>query len=191
MLNATKTTSILFIDASVEDYEQLCANVSPSIQPHILNPYEDGIQQITTVLTGYSSQSRTLNLYIVAYGSPGSVSLGSTVLSLSSLAFYQQHLQSWFAHRPAANLFLYACNVAAGDAGAELMDNLHHITGATIYGSTTTVGNAGLGGTWDLNAIAYSIQDQYIYSPIIDVYPAPFSDTILEAYAGILVETEA
>lgn len=192
MLSSTDlTTSIVFIDAGVEGYEQLYANVNPSIQPHILNPYEDGIQQITNVLSGYMSTSRTLNLYLVAHGSPGSVSLGNTVLSLSSLAFYQRHLQNWFAHRPSpSNLFLYACNVAAGDAGDELIHKLHHITGATIHGSKTKVGNAALGGNWELNAIAYSIQDAYNHPLALDTQVAPFSEVALETYAGVLPDTD-
>ena len=192
MLNSTDlTTSILFIDAGVEGYEHLCANVSPSIQPHILNPYEDGIQQITNVLAGYSSHSRTLNLYIVAHGSPGSVSLGNTVLSLSSLALYQRQLQSWFSHRPTpSHLSLYACNVAAGDAGDELMDKLHHITGAIVHGSTTKVGNASLGGNWDLNAIAYSGQDHYNHPLALASHPVPFSEATLATYAGVLIDTD-
>ncbi|NMG61257.1 DUF4347 domain-containing protein, partial [Geitlerinema sp. P-1104] len=46
---------------------------------------------------------------------------------------------------------LYGCQVAAGDAGAEFVERLHHLTGATISASTRVVGQADLGGTWNLD----------------------------------------
>ncbi|NMG61260.1 DUF4347 domain-containing protein, partial [Geitlerinema sp. P-1104] len=46
---------------------------------------------------------------------------------------------------------LYGCQVAAGDAGAEFVEKLHDLTGATISASTRVVGHADLGGTWNLD----------------------------------------
>ncbi|MEO0989163.1 MAG: DUF4347 domain-containing protein, partial [Cyanobacteria bacterium J06639_14] len=50
-------------------------------------------------------------------------------------------------------IHFYACNLASGDAGEEFLTKLHHLTGATIHASTTKIGNAALGGNWQLDAI--------------------------------------
>ncbi|MEM9214533.1 MAG: DUF4347 domain-containing protein [Cyanobacteria bacterium P01_F01_bin.150] len=192
MLNSTDlTTSIVFIDASVENYEQLEVNVLPHVQVHILKPHQDGIQQITEVLAGYEGYAQSLDLHIVAHGSPGWVSLGNTQLSLSHLEQYGPQIQSWFSHRAStSHLYLYACNAAAGDAGEELLSKLHQLTGAAIYGSTSKVGNADLGGSWELNAIAYSAPNNDGQALAIGNDLVPFSEEILATYAGVLVDTD-
>jgi hypothetical protein len=55
-------------------------------------------------------------------------------------------------------LLIYGCNVAAGDAGTELMEKLHQLTGANIAASQTKTGNASLGGDWNLEVTTNSHQ---------------------------------
>ena len=94
-------------------------------------------------------------------------------------------------------IFLYGCNVAAGDAGAEFITKLHHITGATIHASTTKVGHAALGGNWDLDATIQ--QSKYSTESGSSVYkiqnglsaafnsPMPFHPSALAAYPAVLM----
>ncbi|RCJ35362.1 hypothetical protein A6770_16185 [Nostoc minutum NIES-26] len=138
-----KTTSIIFIDDSVTNYEVLLKALVSKTEAIVLNSGRDGVEQITQVL----SQRRGIeSVHIVSHGSPGCVYLGNTQLSLSTLQRYTQNLQSWLC----PSLLLYGCNVAAGDAGEEFIEKLHRLTGANIAASTTRTGNAALGGNWEL-----------------------------------------
>jgi len=69
----------------------------------------------------------------------------------------------------------------AGDAGEEFITKLHHLTGATIYASTTKVGNAALGGNWELD-VTTTTKVQNLKSKI----PSLFSPAALQNYAGVL-----
>ena len=119
---------IVFIDSQVEDYQSLAAGVVPGIdvvvlerdKPSGMASQRDGIEQITTVLAQYSQVS---TIHIVSHGSPGCIYLGNAQLSLDTLNKYQQALQTWFNPFCRGNLFIYGCNVAAGDGVKNLLAN--------------------------------------------------------------------
>lgn len=107
----------------------------------ILDPDQDGINQISEAL---SHHHIVTNLYIVSYGSPGCIYLGSTQLNLDGLERYAWDLQTWFAKLPsflAPQIFIYGCNVASGDVGAEFLERLHQLTGAAIASASTLPNN--------------------------------------------------
>ena len=177
----TITSSVLFIDASVQAPQILTANLKPGTQVHFLDANQDGIIQLTNILQ--NPKSKIQNIAIVSHAIPGSIRLGNTHLSLDTLDRYTKALQSWFPkaqlesdgvmelgryydpvkptpqpfnsklQTPNSKIAFYACHLATGDAGDEFITKLHHITGATIHASTTKVGNAALGGNWHLDAI--------------------------------------
>ncbi|MEL6224974.1 MAG: DUF4347 domain-containing protein, partial [Cyanobacteria bacterium J06627_8] len=162
------TTHIAIIDPSVEDYQLLLEGLHTYVTPYILDANQDGVQQITHILQDLQHQKSNiqhLELHIITHGSPGTLHLGNTTLSLSTLGHYAEALETWFnptsdTQHPTSDsascLNIYACNVAAGDAGDEFITKLHHLTGATIHASTTKIGNTALGGNWELDAIAPS-----------------------------------
>ncbi|MEO1298258.1 MAG: DUF4347 domain-containing protein [Cyanobacteria bacterium J06636_16] len=109
--HSAAAVSLLFIDASVKDYQQLLAGLKPGIQAHLLNPNEDGIHQITQILQSsnfpkdlQASPTPLLphspipphSIHIVSHGSPGCLYLGNTQLSLDTLPHYTKSLQAWF-----------------------------------------------------------------------------------------------
>lgn len=152
----TKTPHVLVaIDAGVENYHQLSAGVVEGADVFILDGDRDGICQITERLQQHFSQQSTVDsvsLHIVSHGSAGCLYLGNSQLNLDTLDRYAWELQSWFPRLDAQHsIFLYGCNVAAGDAGSELVEKLHHLTGANIAASSTLTGNPALGGNWDLD----------------------------------------
>ncbi len=73
------------------------------------------------------------SLHIISHGSPGTLYLGNTTLELHNLEQYRSQLQKW----DIAHLYIYGCQVAAGDAGAEFLQKLHQITQAQIYANPT------------------------------------------------------
>jgi large repetitive protein len=176
MLNS----SILFIDATVKNYQSLLVGIESSTQVFVLNSEEDGVRQITDLLAknpGYS------NIHIVSHGSPGCLYLGQTQFSLDTLDRYAWDLKDWFISLPllpsSPSLFLYGCNVAAGDAGVEFLEKLHQFTGAQIAASTSPVGHTSLGGNWQLDHQLGQIQATL-----------PIAPSTLAAYEGVLAAPE-
>lgn len=144
----TVNVGIVFIDPSVSDHHSLMAGVAPGAEVFVLDSTRDGVEQITEVLAGRSGVS---SVHIVSHGGPGSLQLGKGRLSLDTLNHHAPQLQTWFSPC-SSTLHLYACNLAAGDTGAEFLTKLYQLTGASIAASVEVVGNLKQGGTWQLTA---------------------------------------
>ena len=153
--------TLVVIDAQVDDYEVLLNGVVDGASTLLLDPRRDGVEQITEALAG--SATPISSLHIVSHGSPGTLYLGSTQLSLETLAHYAPQLSRWFEnalpasphpHVPAfsstPSLLLYGCNIAAGDAGEEFIQKLHRLTGACISASSNKTGHPSLNADWNL-----------------------------------------
>lgn len=162
--------ALVFIDANVTDVAHLLHGVRPGYQAHVLAPDRNGVEQITKVLQSTPARE----VHIISHGAPGSLFLGNSALNLDTLERYSQSLQTWFQNP--ATLYLYGCNVAAGDAGAEFLAKLHNLTGAAIAASTSRVGNAELGGSWNLDVAINSV-----------VQPKALVPDAQESYVGVFV----
>ncbi|MBD2360363.1 DUF4347 domain-containing protein [Anabaena minutissima FACHB-250] len=150
---STKKNShlLVFIDAGVKDYQKLKNSVQAEADVFILHPEADGVEQITDTIAQYSYIN---SIHIVSHGASGTLYLGDTELSLDTLKYYNSELQTWFnsvSQHLTPALFLYGCHVAKTDAGTEFVEKLHQLTQATIYASSTPVGNSALGGNWNLD----------------------------------------
>jgi hypothetical protein len=141
--NNYNSGTILFIDSSISDHENLQLGVIEGVETIILSGHKDGIQEITQVL---QQRPQISTIHIVSHGSPGCLYLGNTQLNLHNFSQYAELLKCWKSH----NILLYGCNVGAGDAGAEFIAKFHEITNANITASATKTGNAVLGGDWNL-----------------------------------------
>lgn len=155
MLNTSKTinpaTTIVFIDAGVENAELLIEGVLPTSEVFVLDKTADGIEQISQVL----QQRQNIDaVHIISHGSPGCLYVGNSQLSLDTLHHYAPQLQQWNV----TNLLLYGCNVAAGDAGEEFITKLHALTGSEIAASKTLTGSAAKGGNWELEVTTTQMQ---------------------------------
>ena len=189
MMNISR--SIVFIDAAIDDCQQLAGGVHPNVDVVILRPDVNAIQQITAVLR---KNAEIDDVHIVAHGFPGCLFLGNESLSLATVERYAAELGQWFRQPDTTELpqqptlRIYGCNVAAGDAGAEFLDHLHRLTGAAIYASQQLVGSAAQGGTWQLEAaIAPSPSVDQINRDTDAQRSASlvFSSETLQTYAGV------
>jgi len=179
IIEANQAT-VVVIDPGVESYQMLVDGVVDGAKVFVLDAHRDGVQQITELLQTLKSEVQNgIALHIVSHGAPGTLYLGNGELSLINLDRYVEELKSWFKSKsniqhPTSELFLYGCNVAAGDAGEELITKLNALTGAEVAASTTPIGNVNLGGNWHLDA---SSRDTIL----------PFNAEAIESYAGILM----
>lgn len=168
---STSTRSAVFIDGRVSQVECLLANALPQVEVVVLSPDADGVAQITQHL---QRQPEVEVVHILAHGAPGRLELGNGTLELANLPRHSANVQQWFARATAPSLFIYGCNVAAGDAGAEFLQQLQQLTGASIAASTRKVGHADLGGSWGLDVELGQIASAF-----------PFAATLPATYAGV------
>ncbi|MEG5174427.1 DUF4347 domain-containing protein [Microcoleus sp. B3-D7] len=169
LLNTSKTinpaTTIVFIDAGVENAELLIEGVIPTTEVFVLDGTADGIEQISLVL----QQRQNIDaVHIISHGSPGCLYLGNSQLSLDNLIHYAPQLQQW----DVANVLLYGCNVAAGDAGEEFITKLHALTGSEIAASKSLTGSAAKGGNWELEVTTAKAVATLAFEPAtLENYP--------------------
>ena len=139
--------SVLFVDSSVESYEYLLASLSPETDAYLLSPCQDGIEEITEILTTQYAPGDVDAIHILSHGVPGCLKFSVGELSLSTLTRHAADLATWDVR----SICLYGCNVAAGDAGEEFVEKLHRITNAEVAASSTPIGHAAKGGDWQLD----------------------------------------
>ncbi|MEH1774304.1 DUF4347 domain-containing protein [Nostoc sp.] len=184
------THNLVFIDTAVEDYQSLINGVIPNTEVFVIEPTQNGVEQITEILATHADQNLS-SIHIVCHGVPGSLQLGNTHLGLDTLEYHSQQLQQWqkifstssktdqrlvpFATDFVANLLIYGCNVAAGDVGSEFVAKLHQLTGANIAASRQLIGSAALGGNWELEVRTTDME-----------VSLAFAETTQKAYAGVL-----
>jgi Ca2+-binding RTX toxin-like protein len=164
--------AIVFIDPSVDDYSSLIAGVLPGVEVVLLDSMRDGVKQITERLRSCPDFA---SIHIVSHGSPGCLYLGNSQLSLETLDGYASDLQTWLS----PSLLLYGCKVAAGDAGAEFIEKLHHLTGAEIAASAKLTGSSTLGGDWNLEVTTSKINVSLI-----------FLETVKAKYVSVLANVD-
>ncbi|HCQ21199.1 MAG: hypothetical protein AN481_13110 [Aphanizomenon flos-aquae LD13] len=166
---------LAFIDSRLEAQQELVSGLLEGIEVIRLEPSQDGIAQITAVLGQYIDKAITV--HIISHGAPGCVYLGNSQLNLDTFSHYAQLLQQWFSPlgRVSSNLFIYGCQVAVGDAGAEFLAKLRALTGANIAASANLTGNAALGGDWELEVtLGENNFTSAFSSEVMVAYPSVF-----------------
>ncbi|MBD2039834.1 DUF4347 domain-containing protein [Microcoleus sp. FACHB-672] len=174
---AQQNISLVIIDSAVENWDTLRAGVVPGTEVVVLAPDQDGIAQISEVLRQYRGQVTTV--HIVSHGTPGCLYLGNAQLSLHTLSYYTEELQQWFVPTASVSprLFIYGCQVAAGDAGIEFLSKLQALTGANIAASANLTGTPALGGDWNLELTLGESS-----------FTSAFTPELMENYAFILAD---
>ena len=140
---------IVFIDASVEDYQTLLLGIDPNAEVVLLDPTRDGIEQIAEIL---GDRSNLDAIHIISHGNQGELYLGTSVLNLGSMqGEYADELATINqALNQEADWLIYGCNFGQGLDGQKAASVLAQLTGADIAASDDLTGNSRLGGDWDL-----------------------------------------
>ena len=146
--------NLVFINSDLNNYQTLVSGVDRA-DVVILDSTQNGIEQITQVLTNYQQLD---SIQILSHGDSGSLQLGSTILSNNNLDSYSSELTSWSdSLTEHGDILLFGCNVGAG-AGIDLVTNLSHLTKADIAASNDLTGSSALGGDWDLEVTTGEIE---------------------------------
>ena len=170
-----QASSLVIIDASVDNLETLKAGLKPGAEVAVLHPQLNGIEQITTLV---SRRKNLQKVHLVSHGSVGSLKLGASELNLDSLNDYSTQIQTWFAgFSDRISLYIYGCQVASGKKGRNFIEKLHKLTGASIAAATQIVGSFNNGGVWQLDYTTGAIDSEIAFSDeLIQTYPSTFMD---------------
>ncbi len=138
---------IIFIDAIVADLQQYITS-HPNADVVLLDANRDGVEQIAAVLAGRTGIE---SVHIISHGSAGNISLGNASLNLTGVqGQYADELATIKAALSEnADILIYGCNVAEGQAGQAFAIALATSTGADIAASTDLTGAIKLGGDWN------------------------------------------
>ncbi|WP_198525124.1 DUF4347 domain-containing protein [Kamptonema formosum] len=151
----------MFIDSAVEDKESLIAGVAGNFEVIVLDATEDGIEQISDVLARYAEIN---TVHIVCHGGPGLLKLGSTRLTPDNLDIYAPEFAAWKIGKletwdepfffkflfpsDSPAIFLYGCEVAAGEIGQAFVRKLSRLAGVPVAASANLTGSAAKRGHW-------------------------------------------
>ena len=104
------TKNIFFIDSGVANYQALIDALPANSEWFLLNPDQDGIEQMQAILSNYSELN---TIQILSHGAQGVLNLGNTVLDQHNIDRYSSQLgRIGKSLSPSGNLLLYGCNVA-------------------------------------------------------------------------------
>ncbi|MDZ8094716.1 MAG: DUF4347 domain-containing protein [Nostoc sp. DedQUE05] len=171
-------THLVFIDSQVENYQSLVAGVLPNTSVVVLDPDQNGIEQISQVLGTH----REINsLHIVSHGAPGQVYLGNSQLSYQTLNHYARQLMDWANVLSAdAQLLLYGCEVGQTEQGKAFVQRLSELTGAVVAASDNLTGSTALGGDWELEVSTGTIVPTLAFQPeVMAVYASVLTAPLL------------
>ncbi|MCK5524048.1 MAG: DUF4347 domain-containing protein, partial [Thiomargarita sp.] len=153
-LNTPSRHELVFIDSIVRDYENIIADIRTQstteidFQIIVLDSKQDGIQQISESLKGYTNIDA---IHVLSHASDGNISLGNTQLSEGNLTNYANQLTTWQnTLNEDADILLYGCRIAETETGIEFVKDLSLLTQADIAASTDDTGHTDLGGDWHL-----------------------------------------
>jgi hypothetical protein len=172
-MTSSTASTLIFVDANIDDYQNLIQGASTNADVVIIHPNQDGVEKISQTLAKYHQLS---SIQIVSHGCEASVQLGSVWLNAESLNRYQSHVKQWSkALRQGASLLLYGCNVAASMAGKAFVQQMSRLVDASVAASESLTGHAAKGGNWVLEYATGSIQT-----------PIAFRADVLAAYPSVL-----
>ncbi|MEG5102940.1 DUF4347 domain-containing protein, partial [Microcoleus sp. AT13-A6] len=172
---SNQQSEIVILDPTIPDSHHIASGIKPGTATYILESKSDAVEQITTILAQHTGIAA---LHIITHGSPGNLYLGTTELNSSNIENYTQQLRRWRnSLTDNADIILYGCNVAAGEAGDKFLTQLHQLTGANIAANPHPTGNSQRGGTWDI---------PQLIPPSPQAPKLALTETTLKTYSGVL-----
>ncbi|HNN41502.1 MAG TPA: cadherin-like domain-containing protein [Nitrospira sp.] len=153
------TTEVVFVDPTVPDYQSLVAGMGPNVEVVVLDASRDGVEQIAESLSGRTGVDA---IHLITHGDEGRLNLGSGVLTRESMtgAYAEELATIKQSLSDTADILVYGCNFAEGQAGQEAATLLSELTGADVAASIDATGYAGFGGDWVLESQTGAIDTQ-------------------------------
>jgi Ca2+-binding RTX toxin-like protein len=174
-VTASAQVALVAIDARVDEVATLRSHLAPGVTTIVINADADGVAEVQQAL----EQNPTLReLHLISHGRPGLVEFGAIGISLETIEDRSQAQILGAIGDRLDRIAIYGCNVAAGDAGSELVEKLARLTGCAIAASTTKTGHRDRGGDWKLDVTGGDVDERPaigIFQPSIETYPGLFA----------------
>ena len=161
-------TELIFVDASTDDYERLVTGIENGADTGrefdivLLDNSRNGIAQITEVLSEYQNLDA---IHLVSHGNDTGFRLGGTWVDSSVADQYNSVINGWKnALAGDADILIYGCDLAGGEAGRGLMQQISDATGADVAGSDDKTGHEELGGDWQFEYIIGAVETDVAFS---------------------------
>jgi VCBS repeat-containing protein len=196
---------IVFIDASVENFQQFVDDVRNNtdanriIEVVVLDRDRDGIEQISSYL---QQQNDVDAIHIISHGSDGNVQLGDITLNADSLQQNSTQIALWAnAFTDSGDMLFYGCDLASSGIGKHLINELGALTMTDVAASDDLTGADNQGGDWLLEykagkiessvAVSTDLQQQYratlpTATPVDDNYNVDEDSVLNEPAPGVL-----
>lgn len=128
-LSLTASTLVI-VDAAVQNYQYLLASPLLGMEVHVLNKQTDGIAQIKSVL---SQSPDWASLHLICNGESGRLQIGSTCLGEDNLWAYADQVRQWRSYLTnTTEIMIYGCELTTDRAGQALVSWLSLLTRAQV-----------------------------------------------------------
>lgn len=157
---------IIFINDDVEGAAELAEGLEESTDSRviILNSSKEGVSQVTAALENVE----TTAIHLFTHGTEGNVKIGSTWISQNSIDAYRDDISTWGnSLTEDGDILFYGCDLAAGEEGQALVDEIAELTGADVAASSDATGTAIKGGDWILEYETGEIETAVAVSPAL------------------------
>ncbi len=146
---------LVFIDARIQDAQQLIAGLPAGSEVVLLDGQRSGLEQIAEYLDGRSGIDA---IHLLSHGEAGVFRAGSDWIDAHALAAQSATLaRIGAALSEHGDILLYGCKTGEGAAGAALVNELARLTQADVAASSDNTGALALGGDWVLETRSGSI----------------------------------
>ena len=150
---------LVVIDPDVIRYQSLIDGLRHDdavIDVVLLDPSQDGIEQISSVLAGKNELDA---VHFLSHGSAGSIKLGRVWLTSDNVSIYAGLISGWAdALKVDADLLFYGCDVAGSADGQTFIESLAGLTGADVAASVDGTGHSQFDSDWELEWATGSIE---------------------------------
>lgn len=162
MTTEAYSREFVFIDSRVPQLEVLLAAMRPGVELVMLDGTTNGLAQIADYLMAHPGGQA---VHIVSHGRAGGVELGNQWLDSDNIDAHADALaRIGQSLAPDGDILFYGCNLAAGAVGAKFLDQLAQATGANVAASDDLTGSVRLGGDWQLESQAGTVDTLSAFS---------------------------
>lgn len=138
-LTSQSTQNLIFVDSKVDEYQDLLSATSSEADLVLLDPYKDGISQISQELAQHQDIEA---VYIFGQENSNGMNLGNTTLNLDTIDGYVDELQGWSnALTEEGDILLYGYGASNNQDTTTIANQLANITDADIAISHNSFGD--------------------------------------------------
>ena len=164
---------LIIIDAAVPDKHLFYQKLKPGVEIREIQSDSNGLDQLTNILSQYQNLDA---LHLVSHADDGVLYLGNSQVTEQQLTQQVDALSALDnALKDGADVLLYGCNLAKGDAGKSLLQLISSETHTDVAASNNLTGTAQLNGDWELEIQQGNIETRH-----------PFSELALKDFDDIL-----